>query len=90
MGDTGFYARAADAIRSTLVLVSEAADAVQRAEFFARLANSNDEADAAAVEAHLTAVWARGLSSAGSTGDSRLWRGRPPNRCGDRLGLCLR
>ena len=58
MGDTGFYARAADAIRSTLVLVSEAADAVQRAGFFARLANSKDEADASAVEAHLTAVWA--------------------------------
>lgn len=58
MGDSGFYARAADAIRSTFALVGEAADAAQRAGFFASMANWNDEADAAAVEADLTAVWA--------------------------------
>ena len=58
MGDSGFYARAADAIRSTFALVGEAADAAQRAGFFASMANWDDEADAAAVEADLTAVWA--------------------------------
>ena len=58
MGDSGFYARAADAIRSTFALVGEAADASQRAGFFASMANWDDEADAAAVEADLTAVWA--------------------------------
>lgn len=58
MGETGFYARAVDAIRHTCTLVGEAADAAQRAGFFARLANWEDEAEAAALEADQTAVWA--------------------------------
>ncbi len=58
MGDTRFYARAVDAIRNTCTLVGEAADAAQRAGFFARLANWDDEAEAAAFEADQTAVWA--------------------------------
>lgn len=58
MGDSGFYARAADAIRSACALVGEAADAAQRAGFFASLANWADEAEAAGVEADMTAAWA--------------------------------
>lgn len=58
MGDTRFYARAVDAIRHACTLVGEAADAAQRAGFFARLANWADEADAAAFEAEQAAVWA--------------------------------
>lgn len=58
MADPGFYARAADAIRGACALIGEAADATQRAGFFAVLEDWVDEAKAAAHEADQTAMGA--------------------------------
>ena len=58
VSDSRHYAGAVEALRSACAQVGEAADAAQRAGFFADIADWNDEADASAHDADKAAVMA--------------------------------
>lgn len=58
VSDSRYYAGAVEALRSACAQVGEAADAVQRSGFFARITDWNDEADASAHDADKAAVMA--------------------------------
>ena len=58
VSDSRFYAGAVEALRSACAQIGEAADAAQRAGFFARITDWNDEADASAHDADKAAVMA--------------------------------
>lgn len=58
ISDSRYYAGAVEALRSACAQVGEAADAAQRAGFFADIDSWNDEADASAHDADKAAVMA--------------------------------
>ena len=58
IADSGYYAGAVEALRSACARIGAAADAAQRAGFFAGIADWNDEADASAHDADRDAVMA--------------------------------
>ncbi len=58
VSDSRFYAGAVEALRSACAQIGEAADAAQRAGFFARITDWNDEADASSHDADKAAVMA--------------------------------
>ena len=58
VSDSRYYAGAVEALRSACAQIGEAADAAQRAGFFADIVGWNDEADASAHDADKAAVMA--------------------------------
>ncbi|MYG94031.1 MAG: hypothetical protein F4138_03430 [Acidimicrobiia bacterium] len=58
IADSSYYAGAVEALRSACAQIGEAADAVQRAGFFAGIASWQDEADASAHDAERVSVTA--------------------------------
>ncbi len=58
IADSGFYAAAVEALRGACAQIGEAADAAQRAGFFAGIAGWDDEADATAHDAERVALTA--------------------------------